>query len=86
MVIDHHTRRPADRHLPLGQAFAPTELTLQQLYWQQFGFGGSLHPAELEAALFGDIDIGSHAHDVVAQAINEALMDEGRPERAAYAP
>ena len=84
MVTGPPASCPGDQFLPLGRAFALTELSFQQLYWGQLGIGGSLCPGELEAVLFGDINVDSHAHNILAQTINEALMDDRRPERAAF--
>jgi hypothetical protein len=85
MIIDSRTYRPADQLLPLGQAFALSGLTLQQLYWNHLSIGGVLAPPELMSVLFGDAATDSHMHNVLAQVVNEGLMDAGRAERVALA-
>ncbi len=86
MNTDHRAHRPTatGQVLPLAQAFAASGLTVDELYWKHLGFGGTVSPGDLEAVLFGDLDPGPQDHTVLAQVVNEALMDAGRPERAAF--
>ena len=82
-MIDRGPHRCPDASLPLGHAFDLCGMTLQQLYWASVALGGSLPPPALAAALSGDGRVDARAHDVLAQALNEALMDVGRAERVA---
>ena len=67
----------------MARAFDISGLTFQQLYWDYVVLGGGLDPWELEAILFSDLEAEPRAYNVLAQALNEALMDDGRAERVA---
>jgi hypothetical protein len=60
-------------------------LTLEQLYWNHLSMGGVLAPPKLVSVLFGDAATDPHIHSVLAQVVNEGLMDAGRVERVAFA-
>ena len=85
MIMKSRAYRPADQLLPLGQAFALSGLTLEQLYWNHLGIGGVLAPPELVSVLFEDAATDPSMHNVLAQVVNEGLMDAGRAERVALA-
>ncbi|WP_037078501.1 hypothetical protein [Pseudonocardia spinosispora] len=72
--------------LSLEAGFALCEFSVEQLWAAQVALGGNLSLSKLDAALQGTGDLTEHDHDVVAQALNERLMDRGYPNHpVAYA-
>jgi hypothetical protein len=59
-------------------------LSYQELWWRQVAVGGDASPLELEAYFLGLLTIGSHQHDVIAQALNEHFLDQGEDHPVPY--
>ena len=51
------------------------ELSVLHLWRRYSALGGSADPVDLELYLNGLADWGHHEHDVLSQALNEALWD-----------
>ncbi|WP_028937014.1 hypothetical protein [Pseudonocardia spinosispora] len=70
-------RRDEGLELSLGDGFARTRISVEQLWTRQIGLGGNLTQDQLEAGLHDQRSLGTYDHDVLAQALNEQLMDQG---------
>jgi hypothetical protein len=70
---------------PLEAARQHLEFSMRDLWLRCLGLGGLLGPAELAACLEGRQTLGRREYDVMAQALNEGFMDEGRGHPVPYA-
>lgn len=61
----------------LRAAFEATELSRAQLWLRYFALGGDADIDEMDAYLSGRATPTSHQHDVLAQALNEELIELG---------
>jgi hypothetical protein len=81
MVSPHHgaPRDPSGGEVPLSlqAGFALCEFSIEQLWTSHVALGGNLPLSDLDAAVLGTGELADHDHDVVAQALNERLMDQG---------
>ena len=77
---------PRDQHqYDLAEAFAASQLTVEELWLRYFALGGDAGKVEIEAYLAGLMPLPSLQHNILAHAINERL-DELGPRRAPYRP
>ncbi len=77
---------PRDQHQQdLAEAFALSQLTVEDLWLRYFALGGDAGKVEIEAYLTGLMPLPSLQHNILAHAINERL-DELGPRRAPYRP
>ena len=76
--FDEHQRK-------LSDAFAASQLTVEELWLRYFALGGDAGKVEIEAYLSGLMPLPSLQHNILAHAINERL-DELGPRRAPYRP
>lgn len=75
---------PLDRYQrELAEAFAGTELSVEELWLRYFALGGDAGKVEIEAYLTALMPLPSLQHNILAHAINERL-DELGPRRAPY--
>ncbi len=72
-TIDRLSARNGALRAGLGLA----ELTVDELRSAGNGIGDMVSHAELESALTGNDELGDHQYDVVAQAINDRLVEIG---------
>lgn len=72
--------QPEDVTLSLSAGFALSGIRVAQLWVDQIGLGGSLTQGEVAAALLGTRQLTSYEHDLLAQALNERLTDQGYPD------
>jgi hypothetical protein len=77
---------PRDQHQKdLAEAFAVSQLTVEELWLRYFALGGDAGKVEIEAYLAGLMPLPSLQHNILAHAVNERL-DELGPRRAPYRP
>jgi Stage II sporulation protein E (SpoIIE) len=68
----------------IRDAFARTELTLEQLWMRYFALGGTADLVDLDAAIAGLVSIAPDQHDVLAHAVNERLDELFHEHRVPY--
>lgn len=78
---------PFDPHRrELADAFAASQLTIEELWLRYFAIGGDSGKVEVEAYLAGLTALTTLQHNVLAHAINERLDELGPSPRAPYRP
>lgn len=70
----------------LADAYAGTQLSLEDIWLRYFALGGDAGKVEIEAYLSGLMPLASLQHNILAHAINERLDELGPPPRAPYRP
>lgn len=68
----------------LASAFAASGLTVGELWTRYIGVGGNAHEHRLESFLDGLTSLPSFERDLIAQALNENLDDQGLPRSVPY--
>lgn len=69
----------------LRAGFSVSGLTLEDLWFGCLSVGESPGPGGLAAALAGRRELTDHQHDVVAQALNDRLIEMGLDHLVPYA-
>lgn len=66
-------------------AFEVAPLTLEQIWLKYFGIGGKAGPTEVQAYVYGALNLPAIERDLLAHALNESLNGLGvNGQRAAY--
>jgi hypothetical protein len=80
--MDAEQQGPHRRELQNG--FVRSGLSYHDLWWRQLAIGGDASALELEAYLLGLLNLSSHQHDLIAQALNEHYLDRNQDHPVAY--
>ena len=70
--------------LNLFDGVAASGMTVNEVWLGQIGVGGVAAKIEVEAYVLGLLEPSDHQHDVLAQAINEHFIAQGRDHPVAY--
>ena len=73
------------RSAALDAAKGMLGVSLDALWLDYFGLGGSLRRTQIGAFLAGEQSISDHDHDVLVQALNERFLDRGEDHPLDYA-
>lgn len=83
MPLDHRPTTVSAWALRAGLAL--TGMDAEQLWVALVGVGGNLSHEHLVRALDGSVAVSDEQHDIVALALNDALLDDGLHFPVAYA-
>ena len=75
---------PLDPDLSLAQGMRLSHLTAYQLWLAYFAVGGDGDELEVEAYVCGALHPCAYQHNLIAQALNEHLIDADAGQRVAY--
>jgi hypothetical protein len=75
---------PAHASLNLFDGLMASGMTVNEMWLRQISVGGTAEEIEVEAYVLGLLQPSNHQHDVLAQAINEHFIAQGRDHPVAY--
>ncbi|MGO4384206.1 hypothetical protein [Specibacter sp. RAF43] len=68
----------------LRDALFGSGMALRTLWFKYFALGGNMGELEIEAYIFGAHAMPALERDLMAHAMNEHYMEQGRPNRVSY--
>ena len=84
MALVENRPTPDEDRRKLAEAFAASQMRMEELWLAYFSLGGNAGRFEVEGYLTGLMPMSAHNHNILAQAVNERLAQHPPPPRAPY--